>query len=237
MKENLHKLLVLQEHDVEINKLEQEKQEMPQELESLKNDVSELEAILKKEIDSLEEVQTWKKNREKSLAGTEERIKKRIKDLDKVTTGKDYFGLQKELEIHRKKAREHEDEILKLMEVVEERQKVVQDRKKQLARFWKAVEKKEKGFAERMEKIDKELAKLNQERKELSSGIPKNLMRKYDFLTSKRFPAMVEAKEERCLGCNMGIPAQKFNSLYEVSSIVECPFCSRILYIKEALQD
>ncbi|MBU1238237.1 hypothetical protein KKF84_05635 [Myxococcota bacterium] len=199
----------------------------------MKTDVGELEKILQKELDSLGEVNTWRKEQENALNEDEEKIQKRLRDMDKVTTGKDYFDLQKELEYHKKRAKEHETEVLKLMGVVEEREKIVTSRQEQIKSFWEMVHKREAEIEASLKTVEEEYALLVGQRQELFSGIDKALIRKYDFLAARRFPPLVPALEERCTGCSMGIPPQKFNSLYDAKEIVECPFCARILYIEE----
>jgi uncharacterized protein len=236
VKDQLCRLLVLQNHDINVKDLEKEREILPKEVESMRKDVEELNIILQKEISSLEEIIGWKTENEAALTSDEDRIQKRLKDLDKVTSGRDYFDLQKELEFHKKKAKDHELEIIQLMERVDQREKIVVERKQQLADFFKSVEAKEKSVAKRLTQIDKEYTDFIAGREEMLPGISKNLLRKYDLLSKRRFPPMVEAVDERCTGCNMGIPPQKFNSLYEVKEIVECPFCTRIIYIEETLQ-
>ncbi len=235
MREQLGRLLVLQNHDIRVQELERERALLPREIDAMKSDIKELELILKKEVDSLEEVNRWKSEQEHALKTDEDKIQRRIKDMDKVQTGRDYFDLQKELEYHKKKAKEHEEEVLKLMDVVEERERVVAERKAQLEKFWSAVKGRETAVDAKLKEIEEEYTKLVADREALFSGIDKSLIRKYNFLAKRRFPPMVEARDERCRGCNMNIPPQKFNSLYDVKSIIECPYCSRILYIKETL--
>ena len=236
MKEQIKSLLVLQNHDIRVQELEKEKITLPEEVKSMRRDVEDLRDILQKEIDQLEEVTTWKKEKERELQTTEDNLQKRMKDIEKISTGRDYFDLQKELEYHKKKVKDHEFEIIKLMDAVEEREKTVSQRKEQLAKFFEKVEQREKDVADRLKSIEEEYTKLVSEREEMFTGVDKTLIRKYDFLAKRRFPPLVEAVDEKCMGCHMGIPPQKFNSLYEVDEIIECPFCSRILYIKETLE-
>ncbi|MBN2723938.1 MAG: hypothetical protein JXR95_07715 [Deltaproteobacteria bacterium] len=237
MKQQLIKLLALQKHDIQLQELQREKSQIPSELETMKNDVQNLELILQKEIGNLAELESWKTEQETGLQEEEERIQKRLNYMDNVQTGKEYFEMQKELDSHRKKARDHETEILKLMEVVEERKTLVEERKTQIERFWNVYNERENEGTERLKEIDEKVEKLTSERKILIEGVEKKLLRQYEFLASRKFPALANAENEICLGCHMGIPPQKFNSLYNVSEIIECPFCGRILYIEEALQE
>ncbi|MBU1221433.1 hypothetical protein KKF34_15430 [Myxococcota bacterium] len=237
MKDQLIKLLALQEHDIQLQEMQKEKAQIPSELDSMKKDVQELENILAKEEGNLQELEGWKTEQEDFLKEEEQRIQKRMQYLDGVSNGKEYFDLQKELDNHRKKARDHESEILKLMEAVDDRKKVVDDRKAQIERFRAQIEKKEAESTGRIAELTARIEKLTGDRIGLLEGLDKRLLRRFEFLASRKGIAMAKAEGEMCRGCNMGIPPQKFNSLYNPTEIYECPFCGRILFIEEALRE
>ncbi|NIQ93637.1 MAG: hypothetical protein GWN87_05090, partial [Desulfuromonadales bacterium] len=37
-----------------------------------------------------------------------------------------------------------------------------------------------------------------------------------------------------CLGCNMHLPPQLYNSLFRVDEIRACPQCNRLIYVEDA---
>ena len=64
--------------------------------------------------------------------------------------------------------------------------------------------------------------------------IPKPMQRKYQLLFERRDGrAVVQAKQGACLGCNMHLPPQLFNSLLQVPDIQACPHCNRLLYVPD----
>jgi uncharacterized protein len=237
MKKQLQKLLILQKHDINVKDLEEEKEKLPKEVIAMKKDVSELETILQTEIERLKEIEHWKITQETSLNKEEERIKKQLEYVDRVSNSREYIESQKAIDSLRRKAKDHETEILKLMDVVEEHTKVVNERKEQVKRFWTSVKAKEENAKTRLKDISVELEKHNEERVELEKGIEKTLVRKYRFLYQRRFPPMVEAKNERCTACNMNLPPQLFNSMYTIDKVQDCPHCQRIIYIDDALNE
>ena len=235
MIEQIRQLLVLQQHDIRQQELEKELARLPEELDGLRADITELEGFLKKEIDNLDEVETWKRTHEETLAEEEDRIQKRMQAIDQVQSAKEYVALQKDLDSIRKRVKEHVNEVLALMESVEKRRAEVTNRQAEIAEFERVLAQREELFAQKMQDIQVELGELTSNRAKLAAGIDKVWFRKYDFLAKRRFPPVARAEHSNCLGCNMGIPPQMFNQLYEMKDMIQCPHCTRILYIEETL--
>ena len=66
------------------------------------------------------------------------------------------------------------------------------------------------------------------------------LRKRYQLLLDRRGGvAVVEARNGACLGCNMHLPPQLFNSLYLAKEVQTCPHCNRLLYVEKepALKD
>jgi uncharacterized protein len=48
--------------------------------------------------------------------------------------------------------------------------------------------------------------------------------------------AVVEAKEGNCMGCNMHLPPQLYNTLFRADDVITCPHCQRILVMLAELE-
>ena len=48
---------------------------------------------------------------------------------------------------------------------------------------------------------------------------------------------IAEARNGSCLGCNMNLPPQVFNSLYKVDNLVVCPHCQRMLFLRPQAEE
>lgn len=235
MIEQIRRLLALQQHDTRQKELEVERDRMPGELAEMQKDIEELEKILRLEIENLDEVENWKRMREETLAEEEDRIQKRMQAIDQVQSAKEYVALQKDLDSIRKRLKEHETEVLALMETVEKRRADVQARQSEIDGFRAVLARREAQYSEKSREIEEELARMKTQREQLVQQLDKTIYRKYDFLARRRFPPVARAESSRCLGCNMGIPPQMFNQLYDMKEILQCPHCTRILYIEETL--
>ncbi len=235
MIDQIRHLLALQQHDIRQQELERELIRLPEELDGLKQSISELEEFLGKKLEELDEVENWKRTHEEMLAEEEDRIQKRMHAMDQVHSAKEYVLLQKDLDSLRKRAKDHENEVLSLMETVEKRRADVTCRQEEIRSFADILAQRELLFSEKMQEIRAELEHLNATRAELVAQTKKEMFRKYEFLAKRRFPPVAKAEGSNCLGCNMGIPPQMFNSLYEMKELTQCPHCTRILYIEETL--
>ncbi len=235
MIEQIRRLLALQQHDARQQELETERARMPGELAEMRKDIEELERLLRLEIESLDEVESWKRMREETLAEEEDRIQKRMHAIDQVQSAKEYVALQKDLDSIRKRLKEHEAEVLSLMETVEKRRADVQARQAEIDGFRSVLAQREAQYAAKTREIDDELERMKTQREQLVQQLDKAVYRKYDFLAKRRFPPVAKAEASRCLGCNMGIPPQMFNQLYDMKELFQCPHCTRILYIEEVL--
>jgi uncharacterized protein len=233
--EQIRQLLALQQHDIRQQELEKELTRLPEELDGLRADIVELESFLKKEIENLDEVESWKRTHEETLAEEEDRIQKRMQAIDQVQSAKEYVTLQKDLDSIRKRVKDHVNEVLSLMESVEKRRAEVSVRQAEIAEFQRVLAQREELFANKMREIEAELGALNTNRATLVATIDKVWFRKYDFLAKRRFPPVAKAEHSNCLGCNMGIPPQLFNQLYDMKDMIQCPHCTRLLYIEETL--
>ena len=66
--------------------------------------------------------------------------------------------------------------------------------------------------------------------KELSSS----LVRRYTQLRDqRRGQAVAEARDGSCMGCNMQLPPQLYNTLFKGDEMYFCPHCQRILILKQ----
>jgi hypothetical protein len=66
----------------------------------------------------------------------------------------------------------------------------------------------------------------------LLKDLPVQLRKRYQLLFDRRGGmAVVEARNGACLGCNMHLPPQLFNSLFQTQEIQSCPHCNRLLFV------
>jgi hypothetical protein len=71
-----------------------------------------------------------------------------------------------------------------------------------------------------------------QMRKELAATIDGSLMRRYEFILSRRGGmAVVAVRDGTCQGCHMHVPPQLFNQILKGEEVFACPSCNRLLFV------
>ena len=82
-------------------------------------------------------------------------------------------------------------------------------------------------ITEQMEKLHE----LQAQRQEIQKSIPKQLLKRYDFIREKRQGiAITEVRHGVCQACHMNLPPQKFIELQMDKELMTCPHCQRIIY-------
>jgi predicted nucleic acid-binding Zn-ribbon protein len=95
-----------------------------------------------------------------------------------------------------------------------------------------------RSIEEEIAEKEAELSRLEDEEKEISSGMDGELLFKFDrIIRHKMGRGIVAIKSGVCTGCHMILPAQFANVVHQGEDIVFCPYCSRILYYEESDQE
>lgn len=233
-REELPKLLKLQDVDIKLDSLARRRMEIE---ENLKRD----EALLREKQERKEELEKilkekneLQKQKEEELRREQEAVRKWEARLKEIKKHREYQALL--LEIHEaKKANEKmEEEILELLGEID-------TFKSQLSKIEKEIEEIEEKIARTKNTAQGDLAKimseytaLKKEREEFVKTVDRLVFGRYQLIkTKKGTPCIVETKDGVCLGCYMRLPPQLYNEVLKRKEIIICPSCQRILYYKD----
>jgi uncharacterized protein len=238
LKEQLLLLLELQRIDARVQELLAAIEALPARLVPAKRDLARLEAMLQIERDRLAENEAWRKEQEVLIELEDEAIRKAKAKLQNAKNSKDYTAANRELDNKRKSKSEREEEVLKMMEVLERSRAEMQAHEKDV----NALREHLKAEDERVKKV---VTELEAEARERSSGrdgmvvgIEPRLLDLYERIMKKRGgQAIAAVMNSTCQGCHMAIPPQLNNELAQLSSIANCPRCGRLLYRKELMDE
>ncbi|NOZ25731.1 MAG: hypothetical protein GXO94_06555 [Nitrospirae bacterium] len=234
MKEELKLLVALQEIDSVILRKSRELKKAPEEIRRYQGPLRESEAAYKREKEKYEAVE--KKKREKELEVKEaddkiDRLKSRMSD---IKTNKEYQALLKEIETIEHEKSGMEDAILYMMEELDELSAGLREAEGRIEQEKKRLEALQVELDEKRGVIEKELAELKEKREALTARIPAGIYSKYmDVFRKSNGLAVVEAKDEVCLGCYMSIPPQVYVEIKTSDEILQCPQCGRFLYRRD----
>jgi len=233
LREQLKLLEKLQQVDEKLHETQDLLTSLPAKLDSLKEDVSRVEALLEGERQQLADVQGYKNDLEASMRADQDQMIKAKAKLTQVRTSKEYMATQRELESSRKSTSEREEELIKLMEAIESFQKSIAVHEEELGALQQHVAEEEAETAGQIDELKKKLAGQQKDRDAMASTVKKSVLGKYNAIRRRRGLAVVPADHGVCTGCNMALPPQLYNILQRGESIEYCPSCQRIVYYED----
>ena len=165
-------------------------------------------------------------------------LRSRLSDVEgklyggSVRNPKELASMQEEANILRGQLRRREDELLDLMVRGEERQAALREAEESLAEVEGRWGEDQKELVSRKERLEEELAGLEERRQRQSGLIEAKALALYDTLRERRQGRAV-AKVERgmCQGCRISLPMTILQRARSGFDVVQCVSCERILYV------
>jgi predicted nucleic acid-binding Zn-ribbon protein len=236
IKNEIRKLVDLQEVDKKIFVLNKEEAKMPARMQELLTAFEAKKAKLKSIEENRQKLMLRQKDREGELASKEEGIKKSQSQLGQLKTNKDYQVKMTEIEGFKADKSIFEEEILKLMDDNEAAKRDADIEKKNLESEEKSFDEKKSALASRLKEIEGLLSDLEGKRKMLADSVDKKILERYEhILHGKDGLAMVMVKDNSCHGCFLKVPHQVINEIKMHERLITCEICARILYLEEDL--
>jgi len=170
---------------------------------------------------------------ENSLAAEQENIQRSETNMKEIKTNKEFQAVGREITAARKQTAELEEQIMLKLGQVEELNVNIAAKSANLAEL-------EQNTAQRIEEKQAEIDAIQRDidagtarHEEIAQELPANLIKRYNSLREqRRGQAIAIARDGSCLGCNMNLPPQLYNSLYRYDELISCPHCQRILILK-----
>ena len=238
LKEEIRKLVELQELDCKISSLKIKKEkEKPQELETLKEKFEEEKKRVFSFEEKVKQLQVKRKEKELNLSSKEEGIRKAQAQLYQLKTNKEYQAKLTEIEALKADVSVLEEEIIKILDEIEEAEKELNEKREIVAQEEKRFKEREAQINQELKVLEIEIKGLKDKRKVLVEKVDKNILSIYERLLNTRGGiAIAPVVAENCGACHIKVTAQKINEIKMYKDIVFCENCVRILYIKEDIE-
>jgi len=229
----LEQLLVLQERDQKLSKLNRELEDIPARQ-------LDIEAKLDGHKEALRAVQEDQKKKAATMKEIEGEIEARKQKIGKfreqqfqIKSNVEYKALEHEIAVVQKEISGLEDREIELMEQMEEMKKVIASREQDLKEEQAKVNDEVVILRKRTEQIEAEMAALRSERQTLVVGIPADWLARYEKIFQRRQGdnAIARIEHGACGGCHMKLPPQVVHDTKKSLSIMHCSFCGRMLYL------
>jgi len=231
MLDAIEKLLILQERDRKIRRVQQELGHIGPERETLRAKAATTQTQLDTAKNRLKQIETDRKRLELDVEGQKTQIEKYANQQLQTRKNEEYRALAHEIESCKQAIVKIEDQEIVLMEQAEAIQKELARATQDSNETKKLVETQVAELNQREENLKQELAALQQGRAELASAVDEVARGRYErLLKNKGDNVIVGVHNGVCGGCHMKLPAQVLVSCRSDQEIVTCINCGRILY-------
>ena len=175
---------------------------------------------------------------ERELFEAESARERAEKAMDTVTTQREYEALDNEIENANEKERAVRKEKQKLERYYQDIEEDLKSDEEDIAFQEKELEQRKAQISEEIAGYTAEIEELKRLEKEVSRGIDDKTKFNLDrIIKSKGGVGVVAVSGNVCTGCHMILPAQFANDVRSGMRIQYCPYCSRILYYAEDVDD
>ncbi len=227
---DVQNLIELQQADREILRLKEEVAALPKRVAAIEERLAGTKAILENAKSAVKADEAARRKYETAIQDLQQKISKyRDQSLD-VKTNDQYKALLHEIQFAERDIRAQEDKILELMVNAETREKHVQAAEAELKAEMAEIEKEKAEARKRTAEDEAQLAEWNAKREKTRAGVEPDLLRQYDRVAKYRGTGLSEARDHKCLACQMMLRPQTYNEVRSGTQVVICDSCQRILY-------
>lgn len=237
MRANLKLLGELQGIDLKLDGLQGHKEGLLEEIAGLERQIAEMESEVAVKSGELAALDEEKQRLEENLVTETDNIARSETNLKGIKTQKEYQAVSKEISTAKKLKAELEDQLLQKIGQIEALSTDIAAKNESLRALQENVAEQEAEVRKKIDLLEIEMTTDLGVREATTKGLPASVVRRYGMLREqRRGVAVVEARDGYCLGCNMNLPPQLYNTLFRGSELISCPHCQRILILKNEEQ-
>ena len=231
MQETIERLLVLQERDRRILRVQSELAHIGPERETLRAKAATTQSRLDTAKNRVKQIESDRKRLELDVESKKSQIEKYANQQLQTRKNEEYRALAHEIETCKAEITKIEDREIELMEQAETAQKEVVRATLEASEARKLVDGQVGQLNQREENLKTDLAGLQQGRAALAAAVEESARVRYERLfKNKGESVIVGVHHGVCGGCHMKLPAQILVSCQARKELVTCINCGRILY-------
>lgn len=231
MLEVIEKLLILQDRDRKILRINDQLAHIPHERHELQSKLSSTQAQLDSARLRVKQIESDRKKLELDVDAKKQQIEKYSLQQFQTKKNEEYRALSHEIDNCKEVIVRLEDQQLELMEQAEAAQKQVAAASQLANDAKKTIESRLGDLAGREDNLKKELATLATNRGELAEAVDPGIRSKYERLFKhKGQNVVVGIQHGVCGGCHMQLSRATVVTCQAEQEIVSCINCGRILY-------
>ncbi len=231
----LEKLSEVQNLDLELDNLQEEKGRTPPELISTREERDQLAARLSAVRQERDALHKRVRDSELELQALADRRKAAADAGLRAESSKEASQYQNQELQFATRVQELEEDTMPLMEELEGLDAQVAELEEQLAQVEPQLQEQTQQENERVAGLEEQISSLEGQRSEMAQAVDKQLLRVYEQVRkSKRGLGLVDVvNNQQCGGCSMRLPIHVVQKARRGKGITRCPSCGRILWAKE----
>jgi len=227
---DVQNLIALQQADREILRLKEEIAALPKRVAAIEERLAGTRAVLEKAKTAVKADEAARRKYESAIQDQQQKISKYRDQSLAVKTNEQYKALLHEIQFAEQDIRANEDKILELMVNAEIREKDVKAAEVELKAETAEIEKEKVEARQRTAEDEEQLAEWNAKREKARVGVDADLLPQYDRVAKHRGTGLSEARDHKCLACQVMLRPQTYNEVRAGTQVVVCESCQRILY-------
>jgi hypothetical protein len=224
----------LQSIDLKIDVCKSEKEALQEEISALDTKMAEARNAIAAKKEELAFLNEEKEKLEEGIAAEQENISRSEAHQKEIKTQKEYQAVSREIATAKKLSGELEEQLLQKIGQADELLGAISGIEETLLALEQNIAVQKGEVQEKIGHLEEAIYRDVAARDDISKGLPTSMMRRYGILREqRRGVAVVEARDGSCLGCNMQLPPQLYNTLFRGEELITCPHCQRMLVLRQ----
>ena len=229
MKDDLLRLLKIQDVDEELRALEEVKSKYPEEITRRKSDIEAVRKGLDEKSARVAELESQQRHYERELEAARDQLKKQEERFSEVTNNREYDALQMEIEACKTRISECETHILQAIEESESLSEQILTEGKDVAQIVGEQQARIDELQEKLDSLQGEVDGVYSRREQETRGIDQSLLQSYERSRNSRGARVTAVRKESCGACFRQLPPQQRNNVRRNERVQHCENCGAIL--------
>ena len=230
MQKVLEKLIHLQKVDKQLQRLEEERGDLPQKVAELDSQVEEAQKQVKQKTETKESILSEKAALDNDVELLKEQLKKYKVQLYQVKTNKEYDAITLEIETSEKSIEEKEFRSLELDETNTLLVDEIKEMQQHLQTLSASLDVNKEELEQKLAKTKEHQAELEKERSGIAEKLPRPILSTYDRIRNGRGgTAVATLIGGACSECSSRVPPQRGLEIRMMNRINYCEVCGRIV--------
>ncbi len=229
--QDIETLIKLQEAETEIVRLKGILEKFEKEKNKLGTKLKQFGLALEENKENLLKSVAACRDLEAEIQMIDDRIVKSNEKLRMVKTNKEYQLFLREVDDNKKRKDSLETELIEHLDEKEKMEGIVQESEKEYKLLEAQIDSEQKEIEKKTIEDREMLDEHLENQTKIGKALDTSLMNRFNKISKmNQGLAVVNVKNEVCMGCYMNIPPQLYIEVQRGKSLISCPQCSRILY-------